>query len=190
VRWFRAHQVILVVYLGGLSLAALELNLPQFEPEYLTKSESLLKPKTNIADVNSALYPNRAYSLYYRALQASLCSGPRRETQPGCQDRARVGPHEIRELIERSLATGNRSNEMVMYNYAIILLQEKAAPELVDAAIHVWRVNYPESREADPRETYRATIQGSRSGSTVRSDESKDSPNSAPSSHHQSPARP
>ena len=66
-RWLRSHQLILVIYVGGLSLAVLELHLPQLQLDYLTRSESLLEPETNIADVSSALYPDRAHSFYYRA---------------------------------------------------------------------------------------------------------------------------
>jgi hypothetical protein len=173
VGWLRAQKVILLVYIGGLTLAAFELNLAQFEPDYLIKSESLLNPETNIADVSSELYPDRAYSFYYRALQASMCSGPGREAQPECQGRDPVKPHEIRELIEHSLATGNRSNEMAMYNYAIVLLQENATPELVDAAIAVWRVNYPQSKNLDPREMVREARQTSASGNRTGRGESE-----------------
>ncbi len=158
-RWLHTHRLLLVIYVAGLTLALLELNLPQYQPDYLTKPESFLKPETNIADVSSALYPDRAYSLYYRALQAALCADAGGEkTPPECRNRKRVKPGEVRELIERSLATGNRSIEMAMYNYAIVLLQENAPPELVDAAITSWRISYPGSQESDPRDVYREMI--------------------------------
>ncbi|HIF92490.1 MAG: hypothetical protein ABGX04_13340 [Myxococcales bacterium] len=158
-RWFRAHKVLLAIYIGGLTLAVLELYLPQFQHDYLTNSKSLLQPEINLADVSSRLYPDRAYSFYYRALQAALCVRGT-ASPPECRNRAPVKSHEIRELVERSLATGNRSIEMAMYNYAIILLQEQASHEEIDAAIHNWRTNYPNSNEVDPREMHRQMTQG------------------------------
>ncbi len=166
--------MLLVVYVFGLTLAALELSLPKFQLEYLTLPEALLKPETNIADVSSVLYPDRAYSFYFRALQAEMCAGPRRKTPPECRKRAPVKPHEIRELIERSLATGNRSIEMAMYNYAFVLLQENAASELVDEAIREWRFNYPQSPKTDPREMYRQMSQSIQGGRRIDDGEFED----------------
>lgn len=157
-RWILDHKLILFVYMGGLILAAFELKLPQDRSDYLADPEAFLNPEINIADVSSSLYPDRALSLYYRAYQSSLCFGLEDATPPACRQRDRVEPGQVRELIERSLATGNRSIEMAMYNYAIVLLMENAPSEKVDAAIHNWRVSYPSSSQADPREWYRRSL--------------------------------
>jgi len=156
--WILDHKLILVVYLSGLMLAAFELNLPQDRSDYLADPEAFLNPEINIADVSSSLYPDRALSLYYRAYQASLCFGPEDSTPPECRQRDRVEPGQVRELIERSLATGNRSIEMAMYNYAMVLLMENASSEKIDAAIYNWRVSYPGSSQADPREAYQRLL--------------------------------
>jgi len=169
-RWLHAHRLILVIYIGGLTLAALELNLPQDRVDYLGDPDVFLRPETNLADVSSALYPERALSLYYKAYQTALCSGAADESLPECRQRNPVEPGEVRKLIERSLATGNRSIEMVMYNYAAILIQENASPELIDAAVHNWRVSYPDSLEVDPREMYRESVRQNR----IRNSQSRD----------------
>jgi hypothetical protein len=170
-RWFLAHRLILVIYIGGLTLAVFELNLPQDRVDYLANPDVFLRPETNIAHVSSVLYPERALTLYYNAYQASLCTGAEDETPPECRQRGHSEPGEVRELIERSLATGNRSIEMAMYNYAVVLIQENASPELIDAAIRNWRVSYPDSSEVDLREMYRESIRQNR----IRKSRSRDS---------------
>jgi len=161
-RWLHAHQLLLVIYIGGLILAVLESTLPQDRIDYLANPDVYLRPETNIADVSSALYPERALTLYYNAYRTSLCAGAEDQTPPECQRRDPVEPGEVRKLIERSLATGNRSIEMAMYNYALILIQENASPKLIDAAIRNWRISYPDSPEVDPREMYRESIRRNR----------------------------
>ena len=170
-QWFLAHRLILIIYLSGLTLAIFELNLPQDRVDYLANPDVFLRPETNIADVSSVLYPDRALTLYYKAYQAALCTGAEGETPPECRQRGPVEPGEVRELIERSLATGNRSVEMAMYNYAAVLIQENASPELIDAAIRNWCVSYPDSSEVDPREMYREAIRRNR----IRKSRSRDS---------------
>lgn len=158
-RWLYPHRLLLVIYVGGLILAAFESKLsPQDQADYLANPEAFLSPETNIAEVSSALYPERALTLFYRAHQTALCSGADHETSPECRRRGPVEPGEVRILLERSLATGNRSIEMVMYNYALVLIQENASSGLIDAAIHNWRSSYPDSSLSDPRVVYRELI--------------------------------
>jgi len=149
------HRLLLFIYLSGFALAMFELTLPADRVGELESPEAYLRPDINVADVSSVLYPERALTLYYRAYQASLCAGSAAEALSECRNRDPVKPGEIRDLIERSLATGNRSIEMAMYNYAMVLIQEGAEPEAIDAAIHNWRVSYPFSSRPDPREMNR-----------------------------------
>lgn len=158
-RWLYPHRLLLVIYVGGLILAAFELNLsPQNQADYLANPEAFLLPEINIAAVSSALYPERALTLYYRAHQTALCSGAEGETSPECRQRGPVEAGEVRTLLARSLATGNRSIEMAMYNYAMVLIQENASRELINTAIHNWRSSYPDSSLPDPRVVYRELI--------------------------------
>ncbi len=151
----RSHKLLLFIYLSGFALALFELTLPEDRIGELESPEAYLRPGINVADVSSVLYPERALTLYYRAYQASLCAGAAAASLPECRNRDPVKPGEIRGLIERSLATGNRSIEMAMYNYAMVLIQENAEPEAIDTAIRNWRVSYPFSSRPDPREMNR-----------------------------------
>lgn len=156
-RWLHAHRLLLIIFGAGAVLAAAELSLPESRTGEPESPEVFLEPEVNIADVSFELYPERALSLYYRAYQASLCTGPPAGRPEECRQRDLVEPGEIRELIERSLATGNRSIELAMYNYSLLLLQEGAPREEVDAAIRAWRISYPGSSRPDPRALVRPT---------------------------------
>ncbi len=149
--WLHAQRLLLVVYAFGLALAVLESTQPEIRAGRPQGPETFLEPEFNIADVSSALYPDRGLTLYYRAHQAALCDGPAAETPPECRQRDPVEPGEILELLERSVATGNRSIELAMYNYALVLIQENAPPEEIDAAIRNWRITHPRSSRLDPR---------------------------------------
>lgn len=153
--WLREHRVLLIVYGIALCFAAAELRDPDLRPGKPDEPELFLAPDVNIADVSADLYPQRALSLYYRAYQASLCTAPRSETGAACRKRGRVERGEVRELLENALGTGNRSIELVFYNYAIVLLQENAPRSEVDAAIRAWRMNHPNSTRPDPRVVHR-----------------------------------
>jgi hypothetical protein len=114
-----------------------------------------LEPEYNIADVSAALYPERALSLYHRAYQASLCAGLGDVEETACEERGPIEPGEVRRLLEQSLATGNRSIELAMYNYALVLLQEGAPLSEVERAIRTWRIAHPGSGRVDPRVAWR-----------------------------------
>jgi hypothetical protein len=90
-------------------------------------------------------------TLYYQAYQAALCSQPTNAQAQVCKARGPVKPGEVRELIEQSLATGNRSIEFVLYNYAVVLVQEGAPADQIDAAVRNWRSANPISKLPDPR---------------------------------------
>lgn len=149
--WLRAHKVLLVVYGAGLVLAAIELSSPAIDAERAEDPSWFLTPGANIVDTSRAVLPDRANTLYYEAFRASLCSSPDLGRSEACRAEGAARPDEIRELFERALATGNRSNELLLYNYAVLLVQEGAAPAEIEAAVRSWRVNYPRSSRPDPR---------------------------------------
>lgn len=148
--WIRNQRLIIVIYACAVWLAYFELNLPPERVGELESPSAYLEPDVNIADVSAVVYPERALTLYYRAYQVSMCSGPVRNQPDGCRGREVVSPGDVRELIEQSLATGNRSIEMAMYNYIRILIQEVASAVEILAAAHRWRVSYPASAHPNP----------------------------------------
>jgi hypothetical protein len=152
-RWLRGHGVLLAVYGGGLLLAAFELTNPGVRPE-LEDARAYLEAGSNVADVSAALYPDRALTLYYQAYQASLCAGRAGDPDSVCGRRGSPRPGEVRELLERSLATGNQSIELALYNYVLVLLDENAPEAEVEAAIRSWRLAHPSSAYPDPRSVY------------------------------------
>ena len=154
-RWLRGHGLLLVVYGSGLTLAALEWTDPDLQTGRPDDPAVYLEPEYNIADVSAALHPERALSLYYRAYQASLCASLADVEATACEERGPIEQGEVRRLLEQSLGTGNRSIELAMYNYALVLLQEGAPQSEVEAAIRSWRIAHPGSSRADPRVAWR-----------------------------------
>ena len=158
-RWLRAHRLLLVVYGFGLTLAARELADPDVQTGQPDDPDVYLEPEYNIADVSAALYPERSLSLYYSAYQASLCAALTDVETTACEERGAIEPGQVRQLLEQSLATGNRSNELAMYNYALVLLQERAPQSEVETAIRSWRIAHPGSGRPDPRAAWRQMSQ-------------------------------
>ncbi len=63
----------------------------------------------------------------------------------------RVGQYqEARELLEAVIATEVKTNEDVLYDYITLLKTMDAAQADIDAAVELWRRNYPHSQYADP----------------------------------------
>lgn len=155
--WIRTHKLLLTIYTALVILGWLEWRLPEESAGTLERPDAYLDEKHNVADVSAEVYPDRALTLYYQAYQAALCSQPAYAGSRACTSREPVAPGEVRKLIERALATGNRSIEIAMYNYAVVLIQENAPEEEIEAAIRNWRRSYPMSQLADPRDVARAT---------------------------------
>ena len=84
----------------------------------------------------SELYPDSAETHFRRGLIAMSVR----------QDDAQA----LRSF-ERALATGIKTNEDLLYNYALILILMKKDSKIVNAAITDWRLNFPNSYQPDPR---------------------------------------
>ena len=125
---WRFHPLIPVAYAALATLAIVELSTPvltssgggKIEPELF------LEPDRNLADIGRELFPERASSLFFRAQQAALCQQLGPIASPECSDSNRLGVSELRELLERAVRTGNRPSEMLLYNYILILIQDRA----------------------------------------------------------------
>jgi hypothetical protein len=151
VSWLRTHKLLLVIYAAGMWLGISESNLSLETSAALEQPRTYIDGDDNVADISAAIYPGRAMTLYYQAYQAALCSQPTNAQAQVCKARGPVKPGEVRELIEQSLATGNRSIEFVLYNYAVVLVQEGAPADQIDAAVRNWRSANPISKLPDPR---------------------------------------
>ncbi len=149
--WIWNQRVILFVCVVGVALAYSELRLPDDPVGPLDRPDAYFAEETSVADVSAAIYPDRALTLYHQAFQESLCTSPRRKRLEGCDERDPVEPGEVRELIERAVAKGNRSIEQLLYNYAVVLVQEGAPQEEIDAAVRNWRITHPTADRADTR---------------------------------------
>jgi hypothetical protein len=157
--WLRSHKLLVVVYAAMLLLAVFELTDADVGSVMQDEPATFLEPERNIADVSRAVHPNRALTLYNEANQAALCGEAGAARHSVCRARGPIEPGEVRELLEEAIATGNRSVELAMYNYAWVLLQEGASPEQVDAAVAAWRSAHPRSVRPDPRVAYREHTQ-------------------------------
>lgn len=154
-KW-RDHRLLAVVYLGFALLAYHESRAPGLGSIDNPQPPAwLLDPDHNIADVYAELYPERAASHFYRALQGSLCTQVGPDTSPECTAFDLTSYGELRDLLANAVATGNRSNERILYNYAVILLVSGAPRAEVDAVVRRWRRDYPYSELEDPRTAVR-----------------------------------
>jgi hypothetical protein len=149
--WIRTHKLLIILYAAGIWFGISELNLSLETSAALEQPRAYIEGDDNVADISAAIYPGRAMTLYYQAYQAALCSQPAHVRAPVCKARGPVKHGEVRKLIEQSLATGNRSIEFVLYNYAVVLIQEGAPKDEIDAAIRNWRSANPTSELPDPR---------------------------------------
>ena len=149
--WLRTHKLLLVIYAAGMWLGISESHLSLETSAALEQPRTYIDGDDNVADISAAIYPGRAMTLYYQAYQAALCSQPANSQAQVCKARGPVKPGEVRELIEQSLATGNRSIDFVLSNYAVVLVQEGAPADQIDAAVRNWRSANPISKLPDPR---------------------------------------
>lgn len=69
-----------------------------------------------------------------------------------------------RQRFEAALATGERTNEDLLYYYAVTLVKMEADPEEVDKAVAAWRFNFPYSSRPDPRSPLAAEMESESAG--------------------------
>lgn len=82
----------------------------------------------------AALYPENEYTMDLWA--RSLAGNGRLE--------------EARLSLEKTLANGIKTDEAVLYDYAVVLVRLNADSADVQKAIANWRRNYPHSQAPDP----------------------------------------
>ena len=91
--------------------------------------------KRQLSDLLYELYPNRSTTLLNKGTEAMM----------------RGDHEEARGYLDRAMATGVKSSEDLLYVNALELVQSKATPSEIDAAVEIWQFNYPFSSNPDPR---------------------------------------
>ena len=127
-KWFRRYRLLMVVFL----LAGLRAGW-----EVVVGEQSSTEALTLVSE----LYPESAEAHYQRGLAALT---------------ARRDYAEARRAFEQALATGIKTNEELLYEYAMVLALMEEDANLVNAAIANWRENFPNSTRVDPRVAARA----------------------------------
>jgi hypothetical protein len=95
------------------------------------------KPKDNSAlpIVMLNLYPESAETFYTVGMQ-HIISGDHQKA---------------RYYFEKGIATGDRTNEDLLYAYALLLTRLPGTTQEIDDAIALWKFHFPTSRRTDPR---------------------------------------
>ena len=143
------HRVLAAVYLVMAVSAGYEITHKEIKE--ISKRQLYLDPDRNLADISAELYPNRSYSHLSRAYQAIMCEQLGFTTSPVC-DQFEPGDYEaIRLELEKALAAGDKSRELMYWTYIQALLRQDEDPDKVAEAVRTWRVNFPFSKKQDPR---------------------------------------
>jgi hypothetical protein len=135
-KWFREFRFLIIVY--GLTLAAATWELVG-RPGAGAKPPAPSAPAPSppgYVPVLSSLYPDDAKTLYYAGVRALF---------------SEHNPKEARRHFERAVKMGVKTDEQLLYYYAVTLILDGADQKEVDEAVANWRRNHPASREIDPR---------------------------------------
>lgn len=136
----RRYRLLVVVYGLALVVAMWEVVGGIYEegkaPDARSTTETRLQT-LRFAEAHEALYPDLPRSGYFRGIRALFADPPDLET--------------ARKEFEQALATGIKTDEQLLYYYAVTLVMLDEEPEVVDAAIANWRLNHPRSTNLDPR---------------------------------------
>jgi hypothetical protein len=137
--FLRRYGFLMIVYVPALSLAALEMHRRLYQDGAAPDAESAkLQSRYSFeyAKLFEEIYPESPRSESYKGLSALLNE---------------KNPQKAREHFESALATGFKSDEQLLYYYALTLVLLKEDPEKINAAVRTWRVNFPKSALPDPR---------------------------------------
>lgn len=121
-----------------MGLAALAMTL-----ELTDESPNPDKPP-EFFKLMSRLYPDRGESLFYQGLDALV---------------ERDYPR-ARDLFERAMATGLKTEEDLYYRYAEVLMLLDAPQSEIDAAVASWKYHFPFSKKPVPGSGESTTMSG------------------------------
>jgi hypothetical protein len=122
------YRFLLYVLAIALFAAYWEVTDPQVD-------KSLQQTPPGYPEVIGTMYPDREDSLFLQAMQA----------------RTAGNLSQARELFERAISTGVKTDENLYYEYLATLIEMDAEQADVDAAAKLWRTNYPFSKKPYPR---------------------------------------
>ena len=138
------YRIVLVLAVPAVVLAARE----SIDGELADASEMYLRGRMNYADVMIGLYPDRDGYRFLKAQQMGLCRQQPDSSAGACRDLGPVTLEEIRDELERAIATGVTSNEDLLRIHAEVLDEAGADPELVNRARLLLRRHHPPRRVA------------------------------------------
>ncbi|MGE3316390.1 MAG: hypothetical protein AB7O26_14840 [Planctomycetaceae bacterium] len=98
-----------------------------------------------LKDVLTELYPDSTDTLLNQGAEAMIRDD---------DDKARAS-------FQRAIDSGVKSNEDLLYLYAMFLIRENASKAEIDAAVERWHYNFPFSRLPDPRKPRARTLRAS-----------------------------
>jgi len=135
----RSHRLLVWLYVPAILVAVWEKTGDIHPDSQSTDRDSALAAYAYLIEYEylfQELYPDHPRSGLYRGLDAL---------------HGRGSPEEARRCFEAAIATGVKTDEGLLYNYAktLILLDEN--PAQVDAAVANWKANFPTSKIPDPR---------------------------------------
>jgi len=139
------YRIVLVLAVPAVVLAARE----SIDGELADASEMYLRGRMNYADVMIGLYPDRDGYRFLKAQQMGLCRQQPDSSAGACRDLGPVTLEEIRDELERAIATGVTSNEDLLRIHAEVLDEAGAEPAVVDRARLLLRRHHPPRRAAD-----------------------------------------
>jgi outer membrane protein assembly factor BamD (BamD/ComL family) len=125
-RW-RIYRVLAVIAVLALGAAV---------REHEEAAAAVARAQARATDILLALYPDLPKHLYFRGL-SSLNAGDRITA---------------RRLFEAALAQHFYTNEGLLHNYAVVLVELDAPREEIDRAIALWKKHFPHSKNPDPLE--------------------------------------
>lgn len=132
-RW-RIYRVLAVIAVLALVAAV---------REHEETAVVVARAQSEATNIVVALYPDLPKHLYFRGL-SSLNAGDRITA---------------RRLFEAALAQHFYTNEGLLHNYAVVLVELDAPREQIDQAIALWRKHFPHSKNPDPM-AYRTAAPG------------------------------
>ena len=146
-KWFTPFHSLAVIYGVVLLIGGGEFLLRNFRPP--DPIGPYVDPVNNFADTFAQLYPQRAENHYHLARRAEA-SLPSRATLDDLQRANRAAA----DHYAQCLAAGLRSDENIIYNYAVSLMLIEADRSEVEAAIAQWRRDFPTSQRRDLEARY------------------------------------
>lgn len=122
----RRYRLLLIVLLMAAVSLVVELS---------ARESSKASDNSALPIVMLNLYPESADTFYLVGMQHVIAGNHRK----------------ARYFFEKGLATGDRTNEDLLYAYALLLTRMPGTTQEIDSAVELWKFHFPTSRRKDPR---------------------------------------